>query len=107
MAQRQRQRLGLGVDIIIDELLFCISVVDEFEFCASVDDETNENCAVRASARTNIASPVRVFLICFLLGKIAVLTESDRSGDGNEWMQQSLRDVKKWLRVNSQQDDAN
>jgi len=78
VGQRGRQRLdGIpGVLCIIEELLFCISVVEEFEFCARLDDETKESCAVRASARTNIASPVRVFLIYFLLGKIAVANEA-------------------------------
>jgi len=85
----------------MDELVFCI-VVDEFVFCAPADDETNESWAVKANARTNIARPVRLFIILFLPGKVAVcLSKRERSGDGDEWMQQPLSYFNKRLRVNA------
>jgi hypothetical protein len=55
---------------MVDELVFCM-VVDELEFCAHVDVEMNESWAVKANARTNIARPVRLFIIFILPGKVA------------------------------------
>ena len=82
--------MGIPTWLIIDELVFCI-VVDEFEFCDRADGEMKESWAVKASARTNIARPVLLFIIFFLLGMVAVcLSQRERSGDGDEWMQQPL-----------------
>ena len=86
----------------MDELLFCI-VMDEFEFCDRADGEMKESWAVRASARTIIARPVLLLIIFFLLGKVAAcLAQRERSGDGNEWMQQPLSDLNERLRKDAQ-----
>jgi hypothetical protein len=90
--------------IVMDSLI----VVDEFEFCAQADDELNDNCAVRASAKTKTAKPVRLVIISFSSWKgRARLAKRQRAGDSNERMQQFLSYIKKRLRVNSQHDDSN
>lgn len=82
----------------MDELVFCI-VMEEFEFCAVADGEMKESWAVKASARTNIARPVLLLIIFFLLGKVAAcLAQRERSGDGDEWIQQPLSYLDERLR---------
>lgn len=84
----------------MDELVFCIvMVVDEFVFCARADVETKESWAVKANARTNIARPVLLLIIFFLLGKVAAcLSQRERGGDGDEWIQQPLSYLNERLR---------